>query len=39
MGNYEYFRKIKTNGNLLMFCQPTSTDLLPVQKWQHARGG
>ena len=25
MGNYEYFRKIKTNGNLLIFCQTTST--------------
>ena len=23
MGNYEYFRKIKTNGNLLIFCQTT----------------
>ena len=21
MGSYEYFRKIKTNGNLLIFCQ------------------
>ena len=25
MGNYEYFRKIKTNGNLLIFCQTTAT--------------
>ena len=24
MGNYEYFRKIETNGNLLIFCQTTS---------------
>ena len=24
MGNYEYFRKIKTNGNLLIFCQTTT---------------
>ena len=23
MGNYEYFRKIETNGNLLIFCQTT----------------
>ena len=37
MGNYEYFRKIKTNGNLLIFCQ--TIDLLPVQKWRHTRGG
>ena len=21
MGSYEYFRKIETNGNLLIFCQ------------------
>ena len=25
MGNYEYLRKIETNGNLLIFCQ-TSTN-------------
>ena len=25
MGNYEYFRKIETNGNLLIFCQTTYT--------------
>ena len=24
MGSYEYFRKIETNGNLLIFCQTTS---------------
>ena len=24
MGNYEYFRKIETNGNLLIFCQTTT---------------
>ena len=23
MGNYEYFRKIETNGNLLILCQTT----------------
>ena len=37
MGNYEYFRKIETNGNLLIFCQ-TTPELLQVQKWRHARG-
>ena len=21
MGSYEYFRKVETNGNLLIFCQ------------------
>ena len=25
MGTYEYFRKIETNGNLLIFCQLTNT--------------
>ena len=25
MGNYEYFRKNKTNGNLLIFYQTTTT--------------
>ena len=25
MGKYEYFRKIRTNGNLLIFCQTTTT--------------
>ena len=25
MGYYEYFRKIKANGNLLIFCQTTMT--------------
>ena len=24
MGNYEYFRKIETNGNILISCHPTS---------------
>ena len=24
MGSYECFRKIETNGNLLIFCQTTS---------------
>ena len=24
MGSYEYFRKIETNGNLLIFCQTTT---------------
>ena len=24
MGNYEYFRKIETNGNLLISCQTAS---------------
>ena len=25
MGSYEYFRKIETNGNILIFCQLTTT--------------
>ena len=37
MINYEYFRKIETNGNLLIFCQ-TTPELLQVQKWRHTRG-
>ena len=28
MGSYEYFRKIETNGNLLIFCHR----ILPVKK-------
>ena len=30
MGSYEYFRKIETNGNLLIFCQLHR--ILPVKK-------
>ena len=30
MGSYEYFRKIETNGNLLIFCQ--LHPILPVKK-------
>ena len=33
MGNYAYFRKIETNGNLLIFCQTTTNT--SVQKWRH----
>ena len=37
MGSYEYFRKIETNGNLLIFCQlhrilPRSSG---EKKWRH----
>ena len=37
MGSYEYFRKIETNGNLLIFCQlhrilPCSSGKVPVKK-------
>ena len=32
MGSYEYFRKIETNGNLLIFCQLHRIGLLPVKK-------
>ena len=34
MGSYEYFRKIETNGNLLIFCQlhTSNTSAVPVKK-------
>ena len=35
MGNYEYFRKIETNGNLLISIKLQL--ILPVQKWRHTR--
>ena len=31
MGSYEYFRKIETNGKLLIFCQLVHR-ILPVKK-------
>ena len=41
MGSYEYFRKIETNGNLLIFCQlhrilPRSSG---EKKWRHTSEG
>ena len=36
MSSYEYFRKIETNGNLLIFCQlHRILPRVPVQKWRH----
>ena len=37
MGNYEYFRKIDTNRNLLIFCQTTSNTSGAKTSWYHWR--